>query len=171
MCVVKNSKNKLIFLSILAGLGVGVTGTSLVIAIQWYCEYKLPKVLGGYSNILDIDAGLLMKFLIIIAASIVLSAICFKKLHKMGVLCHESTAKEKYRIHKIIICLLIIGICIGIILRILGGGAVLWYHIKVMESEGFMWLGGFVFTIKQHIVMAIVSLICAICAWILDKTC
>ena len=161
----KNPATTLTLLSIFAGLGLGVAGASLVIAIQWYRE----AMLYDYTTVWSDNSAWVMEFLIIMAVSIVLSTICFIKLRKADGWHHDSTDQGKRRIHKIIVCSLVLGICFGVILRIVGGGVVLWYDIKVMESKGIMWLGGYIFTIKQHIVLAFSAMIGAICAWILDK--
>ena len=147
------------FLSLFAGLGVGIAGASLVIAVQWYCEVMLCD----YAEVWASSSTWVLEFLAIVAASVVLSGICFRKLHKADVWRCDCTDHMKRRMRKILICLLIFGICCGVVLRICGGAALLWYNIKVMESKGVMWLGGYIFTVKRLIAIAISSLIGAIC--------
>ena len=74
-----------------------------------------------------------------------------------------SAEQEKRLTHKNNILLLITGICLGIVLRLLGGSALLWYDIKVMESKGVVYLGDGIITIEQLAVMGTACLIAAIC--------
>ena len=74
-----NAKNTA--LNILAGLGLGVAGATLAIAVKWYCEVMIPIVRSGYAKAWEIDRTWLWEFLVVMAASVIMSTICFRKLH------------------------------------------------------------------------------------------
>lgn len=148
---------------VIAGLGAGVAGASLVIAVQWYCAYMLPVIQSGYMKAWEIDQIWLREFLAVMAVSIAVSVFCFRKLHMMG-----SAEQEKSHTRKNDVLLMITGACMGVVLRLLGGSALLWYDIKVMESKGVIWLGGYIFTIGKMIATAISCLISTVCLHLIE---
>ena len=151
-----NAKNTA--LNILAGLGLGVAGATLAIAVKWYCEVMIPIVRSGYAKAWEIDRTWLWEFLVVMAASVIMSTICFRKLHTVGDAEWEKRLSQKNHV-----LLLITGVCLGVVLRNLGGSALLWYDIKVMESKGIVYLGDSIITIGQLLTMAIACAIAGIC--------
>lgn len=120
-------------------------------------------VRSGYVKAWKIDQTWLWEFLVVMAASVIVSTTCFRKLHTVG-----DAEQEKWFSQKNHVLLLITGICLGVVLRNLGGSALLWYDIKVMESKGIMWLGDSIMTIEKFAAMGIACLIAAICLFQLE---
>lgn len=140
-----------------AGLGIGIAGTTVIMALQQFCqEFKV------YGTVVKIDIADFQSALGITVLSCAVSAICFWRLHKKGVWHFDRNDEEQKRHHIAQIELLIAGVSCGAALRIVGDMVALWLEARAIERKGVLFLGSVV-SIKQLLFGAGGFLIAALC--------
>ena len=129
--------------SMAAGVGIGIAGTSVVIALHWICTEFLPWVGAQHERIWEIDPTWTKEFLVVMVVSCIWSIAFFRLLHVNQAWKGDANDHLVQKRRRRLLLSMISGISAGVGLRVIGGIAFLYHDIYVMEKKGVMYLGDY----------------------------